>query len=141
VQQGALLAFLKVEKGNFLAAMCVIFSAGIISRFTARQALGNPVSGLYVLLPRAYFVDQVFANRMSSFLKSIMLGSIIIILGCWTGTLLCSPTLFGTIRGQLQQCGYVSTGGSRHNDGCKLLDKEPCYSFATLILVNLETIE
>jgi uncharacterized membrane protein YjjP (DUF1212 family) len=99
---------------NFLAAMCVTFSAGLVSRFTGRQALGNTVSGLYVLLPGAYLVDQVFANKMSGFLESIILRSIIIGLGCWTGTLLCSPTLFGTNRANLQQSGYVSTGSSRH---------------------------
>jgi hypothetical protein len=97
-----------------LAAMCVTFSAGLVSRFTGRQALGNTVSGLYVLLPGAYLVDQVFANKMSGFLESIILRSIIIGLGCWTGTLLCSPTLFGTNRANLQQSGYVSTGSSRH---------------------------
>jgi uncharacterized membrane protein YjjB (DUF3815 family) len=36
---------------NFLAAMAVTLSAGIISRFTGRQALGNVYAGLYVLLP------------------------------------------------------------------------------------------
>ena len=36
---------------NFLAAMAVTFSAGLLSRFTGRQALGNTVAGIYVLLP------------------------------------------------------------------------------------------
>lgn len=92
-----------INFNNFIAAMTVTFSAGIVSRFTGRQALGNTVSGLYVLLPGAYLVDQIFANQMSGFLESIILRSIVIGLGSWTGTLLCSPTLFGTNRGQLQQ--------------------------------------
>jgi len=97
---------------NFMAALIVTFSAGIVSRFTGRQALGNTVSGLYVLLPGAYLVNEVFANKMSGFLESIILRAVIIGLGSWTGTLLCSPTLFGTNRGLLQQSG--SFRGSSH---------------------------
>jgi hypothetical protein len=33
----------------FPAAMCVTFSAGVISRFTGREALGNTLAGLYAL--------------------------------------------------------------------------------------------
>lgn len=105
-------ASLSSNFNNFIAAMTVTFSAGIVSRFTGRQALGNTVSGLYVLLPGAYLVDQVFANKMSGFLESIILRAVIIGLGSWTGTLLCSPTLFGTNRGQLQQ-----PGSSRSSSG------------------------
>ena len=97
---------------NFVAAMTVTFSAGLISRFNGRQALGNTVSGLYVLLPGAYLVNEVFANKMSGFLESIILRAVTIGLGSWTGTLLCSPTLFGTNRGMLQQAG-----SSRHGSG------------------------
>ena len=41
------------QLNNFIAAAAVTFSAGIVSRFTGRQALGNTVAGLYVLLPGA----------------------------------------------------------------------------------------
>ena len=35
----------------FASAMAVTFSAGIISRFTGREALGNTLAGLYALVP------------------------------------------------------------------------------------------
>lgn len=35
----------------FASAMAVTFSAGIFSRFTGREALGNTLSGLYALVP------------------------------------------------------------------------------------------
>ena len=41
------------QMNNFIAAAAVTFSAGILSRFTGRAALGNTVAGLYVLLPGA----------------------------------------------------------------------------------------
>jgi len=43
----------------FLAAMCVTLSAGLVSRFTGRQAMGNTVAGLYVLSPGAYLVNEL----------------------------------------------------------------------------------
>ena len=45
---------------NFTAALIVILSAGIASLCTCHQALGNTVVGLYVLLPGAYLIDQMF---------------------------------------------------------------------------------
>lgn len=88
---------------NFLAAMCVTFCAGIVSRFTGRQALGNTIAGLYVLLPGAYLVTEVYKDDIEGFLSSIILRAVIIGLGAWTGTILCSPTLLGTNRGLLSQ--------------------------------------
>ena len=38
----------------FVAALCVTFSAGIFSRFTGREALGNTLAGLYALVPGTY---------------------------------------------------------------------------------------
>jgi hypothetical protein len=81
---------------NFLAALVVTFSSGIVSRFTGRQALGSTVAGLYVLLPGAYLVTEVYSDNIATFLTSIILRAVIIGLGAWTGTILCSPTLLGT---------------------------------------------
>ena len=86
---------------NFLAAMSVTFSAGLISRFTGRQALGNTVAGLYVLLPGAYLVTTVFNDRIDGFLSGIIVRAAIIGIGAWTGTILCSPTLLGVNKGIL----------------------------------------
>lgn len=87
------------QMNHFLAAMAVTFSAGILSRFTGRQALGNTVAGLYVLLPGAYLVTQVYADDIDGFLWQIILRAIIIGIGGWTGTILCTPTLLGINKG------------------------------------------
>jgi uncharacterized membrane protein YjjB (DUF3815 family) len=63
---------------NFLAALVVTFSSGIVSRFTGRQALGSTVAGLYVLLPGAYLVTEVYSDNIAAFLTSIILRAIII---------------------------------------------------------------
>lgn len=90
------------QMNSFLAAMAVTFSAGIISRFTGRQALGNTVAGLYVLLPGAYLVTQVYSDRIDGFLWQIILRAIIIGIGGWSGTILCSPTLLGINKGLME---------------------------------------
>lgn len=87
---------------NFLAAMVVTFSAGVLSRFTGRQALGNTVAGIYVLLPGAYLITSVYSDNIEGFLTQIILRAIIIGIGAWTGTILCSPTLLGINRGLMQ---------------------------------------
>jgi uncharacterized membrane protein YjjB (DUF3815 family) len=84
---------------SFFAAMCVTFSAGIISRFTGRGALGNTVAGLYALVPGAYMVRGMFAATASSFLEKVVIESATIGLGAWTGTILCSPTILGKSSG------------------------------------------
>jgi len=94
---------------NFLAAMVVTFSAGIVSRFTGRQALGNTVAGLYVLLPGAYLVTSVTTDKIEGFLTQIILRAIIIGIGAWTGTILCSPTLLGVNRGLVQHSSGMPT--------------------------------
>ena len=71
------------QMNNFLAAAAVTFSSGIVSRFTGRQALGNTVAGLYVLLPGAYLVTEVYSDRLDGFLWQIILRAIIIGLGAW----------------------------------------------------------
>ena len=89
--------------------MAVTFSAGIISRFTGRQALGNTVAGLYVLLPGAYLVTQVYSDRIDGFLWQIILRAIIIGIGGWTGTILCTPTLLGINKGLMEYTKAVPT--------------------------------
>ena len=79
-----------------------------MSRFNGRQAIGNTMAGLYVLVPGAYaftsFFDEAapFTDDGSMFtsdiLGTIITRAIIIGLGAWTGTLLCSPTVLGTNR-------------------------------------------
>lgn len=86
----------------FVASTIVTFSSGLISRFTGRQALGNTVAGIYVLLPGAYMVSEVYGSSIENFISTVILRSVIIGIGAWTGTILCSPTLLGTNRGFVQ---------------------------------------
>lgn len=91
---------------NFVSACAVTLSAGITSRFTGRQAVGNTVAGLYVLLPGAYLVKSLFNTTVDgSFFVDIIQMAVIIGIGAWTGSILCSPTLLGTTRGLLWQQG------------------------------------
>lgn len=92
---------------SFAAAMCVTFSAGIISRFTGREALGNTLAGLYALVPGAYMVRGMLAATTSSFLETVVTESVAIGLGGWTGTILCSPTVLGKSSG-LHGWSYIS---------------------------------
>ena len=89
------------QLNNFFSSMCVTFSAGIISRFTGRQAVGNTIAGLYALLPGAYAVATVYSSEANDFYTGVLLNAILIGIGAWTGTMLCSPTLFGSTSGLL----------------------------------------
>mmetsp|Transcript_37637 Transcript_37637/g.82427 ORF Transcript_37637/g.82427 Transcript_37637/m.82427 type:complete len:652 (-) Transcript_37637:1350-3305(-) len=89
---------------TFVSAMMVTSSAGIFSRFTGRQALGDTVTGLYVLLPGAYLARGLFAAAEQNVIDAALLSNIVVKavtigLGGWTGTILCSPTILGTNRG------------------------------------------
>jgi uncharacterized membrane protein YjjP (DUF1212 family) len=85
---------------NFVSAMAVTFSAGIFSRFTGRQAVGNAVCGIYTLLPGAYLVATLYTDDLTNdFFAEVTLRSVIIGIGAWTGSILCSPTVLGTTRG------------------------------------------
>lgn len=91
----------------FVAALTVTASAGFISRFTGRQALGDTVTGLYVLLPGSYLARGLFNTASNKVLDGTLLTSIVVIavtigLGGWTGTMLCSPTILGTNNGLLK---------------------------------------
>jgi len=91
----------------FVAAATVTFTAGFISRFTGRQALGDTVTGLYVLLPGSYLARGLFSTAEDKILDGNLLMSIVFMavtigLGGWTGTMLCSPTILGTNNGLLK---------------------------------------
>jgi len=92
------------EAQLFFAALIVTFSSGVFSRFTGRQAIGNSVAGLYVLLPGAYLVRSFFADFGETLVWFISLFFLAgaIGLGGWIGTVLCSPTIFGASKGLLQ---------------------------------------
>jgi uncharacterized membrane protein YjjP (DUF1212 family) len=91
---------------TFIGAMAVTLSAGFVSRFTGRQALGNTVTGVYCLVPGAYLARGLFESASSNSISSdlfynIIVNSVGLGLGAWSGTLLCSPTILGTNRGLL----------------------------------------
>lgn len=77
---------------TFIAALATTASAGITSRFTGRQALGDTITGLYVLLPGAYLVNGLFDAAEDNVIDSALLSSIIVIavtvgLGGWAAEL------------------------------------------------------
>lgn len=99
---------------NFVSSMLVTFSAGLFSRFTGRQAVGNTVAGLYVLVPGAYLVTSISfqlstdtsdakSSSSSPFFIELIQRAIALGIGSWTGTLLCSPTLLSTTKGSVEQ--------------------------------------
>ena len=93
---------------TFIGAMSVTASAGIVSRFSGRQALGDTVTGLYVLLPGAYLAKGLFKAAEKNVIDSALLSSIVVMavtigLGGWTGSILVSPTILGTNRGLLKK--------------------------------------
>ncbi|KAG7365902.1 putative threonine/serine exporter [Nitzschia inconspicua] len=79
----------------FMAAMAVTFSAGLISRFTGREALGNTLAGLYALVPGTYMVRALLSPSRVNFIETVLFSAATIGLGGWTGSLLCSPTILG----------------------------------------------
>lgn len=96
-----MLAFILNMAGmpTFLAAMCVTFSAGLISRFTGRGALGMALAGLYALVPGTYMAKTLLAPNKVGFIESVLSAAATIGVGGWTGTLLCSPTIMGKTSG------------------------------------------
>jgi uncharacterized membrane protein YjjB (DUF3815 family) len=84
---------------NFWAALCVTFSAGIISRSAGRGSLGNTLGGLYALVPGAYMVRILLSPNRVGFLENVLLIAATIGLGGWAGTILSSPTIMGKSSG------------------------------------------
>lgn len=98
----------------FVAAMSVTLSSGLVSRWTGRQAIGNTVAGLYVLVPGAYMVSQLFTSGSLNFLGYIVIRSAIIGLGAWAGTILCSPTVLGANNGLVHMLKKYQSKSSHH---------------------------
>mmetsp|Transcript_14881 Transcript_14881/g.26910 ORF Transcript_14881/g.26910 Transcript_14881/m.26910 type:complete len:122 (-) Transcript_14881:62-427(-) len=82
---------------TFFAAMCVTFSAGVISRFSGRGALGMTLAGLYALVPGTYMAATLLGPNKSNFVEGVLTAAATIGVGGWTGTSLCSPTILGKI--------------------------------------------
>ena len=71
---------------------------------------------MFMLLPGAYLVTALYQGEFGqSFFTSILLPAVIIGIGGWTGTILCSPTLLGTTRGLLFQQSAKSSRFQRGN--------------------------
>ena len=99
----------------YVAAFGVTFSSGLISRFTGRQAMGNTIAGLFVLVPGAYLVDALFSDLTFNFLGPVIVNAAIIGTGAWTGTIVCSPTIVGTTAARLRKGTVVSRVFNRHD--------------------------
>jgi len=94
--------------GSFVAALTTSTVAGLMSRFTGRQALGDTFTGLYALVPGIYitqgFLTAIDPNGVfdeSTFFVTLILKAVVIGVGSWCGTLLCAPTNLGTNAGIL----------------------------------------
>ena len=106
--------------GSFVAALTTSTVAGVVSRFTGRQALGDTFTGLFALVPGIYVIEGLFAAATGggyedgSFFITLILKAVIIGVGSWCGTLLCAPTHLGTNTGilssQTKQDSEVSLG-------------------------------
>lgn len=57
----------------------------------------------------SYLVTEVYGNRLDGFLWQIILRAIIIGIGGWTGTILCTPTLLGINKGLMDHNKAVPT--------------------------------
>jgi uncharacterized membrane protein YjjB (DUF3815 family) len=102
--------------GLFLAALCVTFSSGLVSRFTGRQAMGNTVAGLYVLVPGAFLVESLFKELSFDFMGPVILNAAIIGTGAWAGTVLCSPIILGTTEALLKKRTHGRGNAIQHRD-------------------------
>ena len=76
---------------NFLASLSVTLSAGIIARWTGRQAIGNIVAGIFGLVPGAYLIRGMYSEDVTNFIQSTISRCIMIGVGAWLGILLGSP--------------------------------------------------
>jgi hypothetical protein len=74
-----------------------------LESFTGRQAIANTVAGIYILLPGSYLVSSSYTGSVdSNFITDALRMSIVIGVGGWTGTILCSPALLGGLLWQQQ---------------------------------------
>lgn len=107
------------DANYFVAAMSVSLCAGIVSRFTGRNALSNSIAGLYVLLPGSYLMNEVYhtgneESATNGFLQKIILRSILIGIGAWTGSLLCSPIVLGSTNTMLKRFSRSAKKTDQH---------------------------
>jgi uncharacterized membrane protein YjjB (DUF3815 family) len=103
---------------SFVAALTVSTVAGLVSRFTGRQALGDTFAGLFALVPGIYIIESFFQGALrgdfkdtGSVLLNLVLKAVIIGVGSWCGTLLCAPNILGT------NAGILSSSEAKKNDG------------------------
>jgi hypothetical protein len=76
------------------------------------------VTGLYVLMPGAYLTRGLFKAASTNVLDSalfynIIVNSVVIGLGAWSGTLLCSPTILGTNLGLMNYSKSLRKNNSK----------------------------
>ena len=92
---------------SFVAALTTSTVAGLFSRFTGRQALGDTFTGLYALVPGIFITQGFFAlgfrqdEDETTLFFNLLLKAVVIGVGAWFGTLLCAPTYLGTNAGIL----------------------------------------
>jgi uncharacterized membrane protein YjjB (DUF3815 family) len=91
---------------SFVAALTTSTVAGLLSRFTGRQALGDTFTGLYALVPGICITEGFSALAMGNndadetiLFFNLLLKSVTIAVGAWFGTLLCATTYLGTNAG------------------------------------------
>jgi len=70
-----------------------------------------------MILGKAYLVSQVYNDKLEGFLTQIVMRAVIIGIGAWCGTILCSPTLLGINRGLMQGSSAMPTLISGAQDG------------------------
>ena len=102
---------------SFAAALTVSTVAGLVSRFTGRQALGDTFTGLYALVPGIYIIESFQGALRGDFedvgnvLLTLVLKAVIIGVGSWCGTLLCAQNVLGT------NTGILSSSEAKTNEG------------------------
>jgi uncharacterized membrane protein YjjB (DUF3815 family) len=102
---------------SFVAALTTSTVAGLVSRFTGRQALGDTFTGLFALVPGIYITEGIFAFALdnedvdvSALFFNLVLKAVVIGVGSWCGTLLCAPTNLGTNAGILNSVSKKGAG-------------------------------
>jgi uncharacterized membrane protein YjjP (DUF1212 family) len=99
------------EFAYFVSAAAVSMGSGVVSRFTGRQAVGNTMAGVYCLVPGAYLVSTLYNGSWeTTWFSEIILQAIVIGIGSWTGTMLCSPILLGSVRALMSSQQKVIPG-------------------------------
>ena len=123
ISRGLAKADVNVNINNFVSSLVVSFCASVFSRFTGRQAIGSTVAAIYALVPGAYAVRSLLSTKTldSSFFSEIVQRSVIIGLGAWSGSILCSPTVIGTTPGLISQQKSQDTAMNDEEKGSSML--------------------